>query len=99
MIGWICIGVTVLLFGLVLAVAIHVGLQPPCPACERKALFRQSRLKLGSPEAHTGEQAYYECLSCEQAFVRYDEDWREIPRDELPSEWAKQARRKGGSPG
>ena len=41
------------------------------------------------------EQAYYECLSCEAAFVRYDDDWRPIPRDELPSEWLKQARRQG----
>ena len=91
--AWLGVGVIALFALAVIGVAVHVHRQPRCPACQRQALYCQSRLQLDSPEAHAAEQAYYECLSCEAAFVRYDEDWRQIPRDELPSAWLARARK------
>jgi hypothetical protein len=89
---WIAGGIVLGLFALaVVFCLVHVWRQPRCPECQARALWRQSSLKLDTGGGGEFQQAYYECLACEAGFVRYDDEWHPIPRDELPSEWLRQA--------
>jgi hypothetical protein len=89
---WIAAGILCGLFALAgVWVLVHVWRQPRCPACKARALWNQSSLNLQTEGGAEFQQAYYECLACEAGFVRYDDDWHTIPRDELPSEWLRQA--------